>query len=163
MPSKTEKQKNFFGAVMGAKKGQTNVSGDAEKVAKKMPKKEIKKFLKKENEEDEDEQSISKELKKNGKVTFDGPEVKQRKHFAPATKKDKPKKGKGAYNRKNALEQDAFEQDEQLVVKEETNISAMIDNIMQKNYADAYKYLKDTVTLKIQERISKEIDTPLFK
>lgn len=49
MPAKTEKQKRFFGAVMGAKKDQPNISGSAKKVAKKMPKKEIKKYLKKEN------------------------------------------------------------------------------------------------------------------
>lgn len=49
MPSKTEKQKKFFGAVMGAKKGQKGVTGAAKKVAKEMPKKEIKKYLKKES------------------------------------------------------------------------------------------------------------------
>jgi hypothetical protein len=50
---------------------------------------------------EEDEQSVLKTMKKNGgKATFDGPEVKQRKHFAPATKVEKPKKGKGSYNRK---------------------------------------------------------------
>ena len=102
MPAKTEKQKKFFGAAMGAKKGQTNVSGAAKKVAKEMPKKEIKKFLKTEGENEEDEQSISKAMKKgNGKATFKGPEVKERKRFAPATKVEKPKKGKGSYNRRN--------------------------------------------------------------
>lgn len=49
MPAKSEKQRKFFGAVMGAKKGQKSVSGAAKKVAKDMPKKEIKKFLKKES------------------------------------------------------------------------------------------------------------------
>lgn len=49
MPAKSEKQRKFFGAVMGAKKGQSKVSGAAKKVAKDMPKKEIKKFLKKES------------------------------------------------------------------------------------------------------------------
>jgi len=49
MPAKSEKQKKFFGAVMGAKKGQKGVKGAAKKVAKEMPKKEIKKFLKKES------------------------------------------------------------------------------------------------------------------
>ena len=49
MPSKTEKQKRFFGAVMGAKKGQSGVTGKAKKVAKEMPKKGIKKYLKKES------------------------------------------------------------------------------------------------------------------
>ena len=49
MPSKSEKQRKFFGAVMGAKKGKGKVKGAAKKVAKEMPKKEIKKFLKKES------------------------------------------------------------------------------------------------------------------
>lgn len=48
MPAKTEKQRKFFGAVMGAKKGQKGVKGAARDVAKEMPKKEIKKYLKKE-------------------------------------------------------------------------------------------------------------------
>lgn len=46
MPSTTEKQRKFFGAVMGAKKGQKGISKKAKEVAKEMPKKEIKKFLK---------------------------------------------------------------------------------------------------------------------
>jgi hypothetical protein len=49
MPSKSEKQRKFFGAVMGAKKGKGKVKGAAKKAAKEMPKKEIKKFLKKES------------------------------------------------------------------------------------------------------------------
>lgn len=49
MPAKSEKQRRFFGAVMGAKKGQKGVSGAAKKVAKEMPEKEIKKYLKKES------------------------------------------------------------------------------------------------------------------
>jgi hypothetical protein len=58
MPAKSEKQRNFFGAVMGAKmdpkgaKGPKGVKGVARKVAKEMSKKEIKKFLKKESFED---------------------------------------------------------------------------------------------------------------
>lgn len=52
MPAKTKKQKKFFGAVMGAKKGQQNIKGAAKKVAKEMPKEEIKKFLKKESFDD---------------------------------------------------------------------------------------------------------------
>lgn len=49
MPAKSEKQRKFFGAVMGAKKSNDKVKGAAAKVAKKMPKKKIKKFLKKES------------------------------------------------------------------------------------------------------------------
>jgi len=52
MPAKSEKQRKFFGAVMSAKKGQKDVSGEAKKVSKDMSKKEIKKFLKKESFED---------------------------------------------------------------------------------------------------------------
>jgi hypothetical protein len=47
MPSVSEKQRKFFGAVMGAKKGQKGISKKAKEVANEMPKKEIKKFLKK--------------------------------------------------------------------------------------------------------------------
>jgi len=49
MPSKSEKQRKFFGAVMGAKKGKGKVTGAAKKVAKEMPEKKIKKFLKTES------------------------------------------------------------------------------------------------------------------
>lgn len=52
MPSKSEKQRKFFGAVMGAKKGKGKVTGAAKKAAKEMPEKEIKKFLKKESYDD---------------------------------------------------------------------------------------------------------------
>jgi len=52
MPAKSEKQRKFFGAVMGAKKGQTNVTGAAKKVSKKMSKKKIEDFLKKESFDD---------------------------------------------------------------------------------------------------------------
>lgn len=60
MPSKSEKQRKFFGAVMGAKKGKGKVKGAAKKVAKEMPEKEIKKFLKKESYDD----AINSYLKK---------------------------------------------------------------------------------------------------
>lgn len=52
MPSKSEKQRKFFGAAMSAKKGEGKVTGAAKKVAKEMPEKEIKKFLKKESYDD---------------------------------------------------------------------------------------------------------------
>lgn len=51
MPAKSEKQRKFFGAVMGAKKHQKGVKGAAKKVAKQMPEKKIKEFLKKESYE----------------------------------------------------------------------------------------------------------------
>lgn len=49
MPAKSEKQKKFFGAVMGAKKHQKGVTDAAKKAAASMSKKTIKKFLKKES------------------------------------------------------------------------------------------------------------------
>lgn len=49
MPAKSEKQKKFFGAVMGAKSGQKGVTGAAKKAAKGMSKETIKHFLKKES------------------------------------------------------------------------------------------------------------------
>lgn len=52
MPATSEKQRRFFGAVMGAKKGQKGVSGAAKKVAKGMTKKQVKDFLKKESFKD---------------------------------------------------------------------------------------------------------------
>jgi len=225
MPAKSEKQKRFFGAAMGAKKGQSNVSGEAKKVAKEMPKKEIKKFLKTEDVEleesnskktppphgmrrpkatnekrafgkakeagiavrgkrnpvnlpsdwddknieadwkkqnkskkpsrdtirkgEEDEQSISKQMKKTGKAIIKGPQVKERKKFAPATKVEDPKKGKGSYNRKETFD-------------ENTDIAKFIDCILTKNYASANKYIKQAVESKIQAKIEQELSTPLF-
>lgn len=52
MPATSEKQKRFFGAVMGAKQGQKGVSGAAKKAAKGMTRKTIKDFLKKESFKD---------------------------------------------------------------------------------------------------------------
>lgn len=53
---------------------------------------------------EEDEQSISKQMKQTGSATIKGPRVKERKHFAPATKVETPKKGKGSYNRQSFAE-----------------------------------------------------------
>jgi SLT domain-containing protein len=64
MPAKTEKQKKFFGAVMGAKKGKKGIKGAAKKTAKQMPKKEIKKFLKKKGDEDEETFNTSSNISK---------------------------------------------------------------------------------------------------
>ena len=49
MPSKSKKQQDLFKAAMGAKKGNTKVTGAAKKIAKKMSKKKIKEFIKKES------------------------------------------------------------------------------------------------------------------
>lgn len=147
MPAKSEKQKKFFGAVMGAKKGQKNVSGEAKKVAKDLPKKEIKKFLKVEDEEDE--QSVSKQLKSSGKATIKGPQVKNRKKFAPPTKVDSPKKGRCAYKRDKTLD-------------ESNDIVKFIKCVLVKNYASANKYMKRAVESKLQSKIEREFSTPLF-
>lgn len=195
MPSKTEKQKKFFGAVMGAKKGQKGVSGEAKKVAKEMPKKEIKKFLKTE----EDEQSVTKKMKQGGgKAVFEGPKVKERKHFAPTTQKHKDKtkyvrdkkppeedaefkKGETSEVKKDNLarmrkenkgkklpppEQAKLKGGLQKTLKKELKESAsiikFIEAIMTEDHAKAHRYLKDTINQKIQERISQEIEKPLF-
>lgn len=197
MPSKTEKQKKFFGAVMGAKKGQKGVSGEAKKVAKKMPKKEIEKFLK--TEKEEDEQSVTKKMKQGGgKAVFEGPKVKERKHFAPTTQKHKDKtkyvrdkkppeedaefkKGETSEVKKADLkrmreenkgkklsppEQAKLKGGLQKTLKKELNESAsiikFIEAIMTEDHAKAHRYLKDTINQKIQERISQEIEKPLF-
>jgi hypothetical protein len=150
MPSKSEKQQKFFGAVMGAKKGQKGVSGAAKKVAKDMPKKEIKKFLKKENEEDSE--SVAKKIKKTGKAEFTVKKPKDRKKTAPPTQVQKSKKGKGSYSRKK-------KDDETLT---ESTILNFIDCILEKKYDDASKYLTSILNSKLQARIEKELDTPLF-
>lgn len=151
MPSKSEKQRKFFGAVMGAKKGKSKVSGAAKKAAKKMPEKVIKKFLKKEKQKpEEDAESIAKKVKKDGKVKFTKEAPKDRKKTAPATQVQKPKKGKGSYNRKSKD------------VVQESNILSFIDCVLEKNYNDASKYLTSILNSKLQERIEKELATPLF-
>lgn len=175
MPSKTEKQKNFFGAVMGAEKGQSKVSGKAKKVAKAMPKKEIKKFLKKEGEEDEQscwsgykkegtkkkggktvnncvKESVQKKVKAGGgKAVFDGPKVKERKKSAPASQTHKKKKGKGSYMRAKKQK-----------IEENNKISDFVDAIIEKRYNDADKYLKDVVEHKLQVKIAELHNTPMF-
>ena len=144
---------------------------------------------------------ISKVMKKDGKVTFDGPEVKKRERFAPPTQKHKVKKGKGSYDRKPPKEEDAeYKEGETSEIKkahldalrkknkknkkdlplpketklrklkpsdfeelrESASIIKFLEAIMTEDHAKAHKYLKDTINHKIQERISKEIEKPLF-
>ncbi len=150
MPAKSEKQRKFFGAVMGAKKGKKNVSGKAKETAKSMSKEGIKHFLKKE----EDEEKPSKEMKSKGKITMKGPQVKERKRFAPANQVHKAKKGKGSYDR--SKEKQVNES------KESKDISKFIESLITKNYAEANKYLKQVVSSKIEKRIEDELNKPLF-
>ena len=100
---------------------------------------------------------ISQEIKKNGKVSFDAPKVKGRKVFAPATKKEKAKKGKGSYNRSKTSEED-----EETPIKENAMIADMVEAIINKNYSDAHKYLTQAVETKLQTKIEAQIDTPIF-
>jgi stalled ribosome alternative rescue factor ArfA len=82
-------------------------------------------------------------------VSYDAPKVKQRKHFAPATKTEKPKKGKGSYERSKTFD-------------ENVNIEKFIESILTKNYAAADKYIKQAVECKLQNKIEQELSTPLF-
>ena len=149
MPSKSEKQRKFFGAVAGAKKGDSKVSGAAKKVAKKMPMKEIKKFLKKDNEEDAE--SIAKKVAKKGKAEFTKKAPTPRKKTAPASQVQKTKKGKGSYTR-----------NKDKTTVEESSILSFIDCVLEKNYDDASKYLTSILNSKLQARIENELATPLF-
>ena len=65
MPAKSEKQKRFFGAVMGAKKGRKGAKGAAKKVAKQMTAAQIKHFLKTENFTFSDYYKLSSSLGKS--------------------------------------------------------------------------------------------------
>ena len=117
---------------------------------KKQAAKDVRKDGKKQiKDSEEDEQSISKQMKKTGKAVIKGPEVKERKKFAPATKVEKSKKGKGSYNRKETFD-------------ENTNIVKFIDSLLTKNYAAADKYIKQAVECKLQSKIEQELSTPLF-
>jgi len=107
---------------------------------------------------EEEEQSVYKQMKKGGgKVAFDSPEVKERKHMPPPSNTHKPKKGKGSFERNKRVDQD-----EQNCVRESTNLSKFIEAIMTSNHAQAHKQLKDAINSKIQERIAQEIEKPLF-
>lgn len=122
------------------------------KTSKVVPTKVAKKTSKV-KDEDEDEESMSKQFKKTGKAEFDGPKVKDRKKFAPATKVEQPEKGKGSYKRKKGTEE----------LEENIDIINFIESILVKNYASANKYLNNAVERKIQKKIASELETPLFK
>lgn len=97
---------------------------------------------------EEDEQSISKQMKTKGKITIKGPDVKQRKAFAPATKVESPKKGKGSYNRSK--------------ITESKDIVKFIECLMVNDFATADKYIHRAMEAKLQDKIQKELNTPLF-
>jgi stalled ribosome alternative rescue factor ArfA len=123
-----------------------------------------------------------KDMKKQGKHTFEGPNVKVRKGQLPQNKVEKPKKGKGSYERNNAFEEDEEKPKEKSCwkgyekkgmkkkgdkkvpncVKESASITKFIESIMMEKHAEAHKYLKDMVNQKIQAKIAQEIVKPLF-
>lgn len=94
-------------------------------------------------------QSVAKQVSKDGKATFKGPNVKERKRFAPATKVEKPKKGKGSFDRKETFD-------------ESSDVAKFVECILTSNFASANKYLKQVVDKKIADKIASELNTPLF-
>lgn len=118
-----------------------------------------------------------KDMQKSGKHVFDGPKVKDRKKFAPATKVEKPKKGKGSFERKKSYDEDEEKKDcwegykkkgtkkkggktVNNCIKE--SIANFVEAALDKDYAKADAYLKDAVQKKLQLRIQSEINKPLF-
>lgn len=95
---------------------------------------------------------ISKTVKEKGKATFDGPKVKSRKKFAPKTKAETPKKGKGSFKRKKDAE----------VVEETNEVCKFLESLLKKDYSSAHKIIKNRVEEKLAERIAKEMQKPLF-
>ena len=118
-----------------------------------------------------------KEIKSKGKLSIKGPNVKDRKKFAPPTKIQKSKKD---YVRKKEVA-DEDEENKSCwkgykkqgtkkkggktvnnCVKESNDISKFIEAVLLKNYAEANKRLKDVVETKLAEKIKSELNTPLF-
>lgn len=48
------------------------------------------------------------------------------------------------------------------VKEQKAHISSMIDCILEKNYGRAHKYLEKVIESKIQQKISDELQKPLF-
>lgn len=92
--------------------------------------------------------------KKTGVFTKKG--SPERRKTAPPTQVHKKKKGSGSYDRKD----DKKYKEEPIT--EEHALSLFVDCIMEKNYADAYKYLSRVVDAKLADKIEQEISTPLF-
>lgn len=78
-----------------------------------------------------------------------------RKKTTPATQVHKKDKGAGSYDRKK-------DKEEKETFDESLDIGLFVDAIMEKKYADAYKYLSTVVESKLQAKIANEISTPLF-
>lgn len=77
--------------------------------------------------------------------------TKNRKNFAPKTKKHEPKKGKGSFKRK-----DTETLEENIIIRD------LISAITEEKYADAAKYLNQVLELKMAKRIQAETPTALF-
>lgn len=91
--------------------------------------------------------------KKTGVFKKDGSPM--RKKTSPATQVHKKKKGSGSYDRKkDDAKKETFDESKAL--------SDFVDCIMEKNYADGYKYLSSVVESKLQARIAQEYQLPLF-
>ncbi len=91
--------------------------------------------------------------KKTGVFKKDGSPM--RKQTSPPTQVHKKEKGAGSYDRKK-------EKAKKETFDESKVISDFIDAIMEKNYADAYKYLNSVVESKLEARIANEYHLPLF-
>jgi hypothetical protein len=125
---------------------------------------------------------VLKDLKKSGgKVVFDGPKIKERKKFAPATKVEKSKK---TYDRsKQTFEEDEEKKDcwkgykkkgtkmkgnkkvnncVEESTSEHKDIKKFLDHLVFNNYAEANKCLQRVLEKKLSEKIKAELNTPLF-
>lgn len=95
---------------------------------------------------------ISKEIKDKGKVAFDGPKVNGRKKFAPKTKVETPKKGKGSKKKKETFVDDLHE----------SSIINLIEALVEKNYNSAFKYLSECAEEKIACLMKAELKNPIL-
>lgn len=74
----------------------------------------------------------------------------------PPSQVHKKEKGAGSYDRKKDKKEDKETFDES------AELGLFVDAILEKNYAEAYKYLSSVVDSKLQARIAQEVSTPLF-
>lgn len=86
-----------------------------------------------------------------------------------AAKKNKAKEffktvkgAKGKKASKKTAKKKGFPKTKEENLKESTLLSSMIEAIMTQDHAKAHNCLKDAVNFKVAQRISQEINTPLF-
>jgi hypothetical protein len=111
---------------------------------------------------------LTKQLKDSGKATFKGPQVKERKKFAPATKVENPKKGGGSYSRKNAFEEDSEDEstDEAKRCKDEARKDCYESDIPKdesKKKSKGSKWFRKEYGIEENTNISKFIECILTK